>query len=84
MAILYILHFSAPYKGCCHYIGMTDNFDKRMKCHRAGSGAKLMKAVLNAGIDFEAFIIGEGGREEEKKLKASKNSKRHCPKCKKR
>lgn len=80
--MLYILHFSKPYKHAKHYLGFTDNFDARIADHRKGSGARLVKVILEAGIDFEAFAINDGDRKAERLLKNQKNAARFCPKCK--
>jgi len=80
--MLYILHFSEPYKHAKHYVGFTDDFNSRMASHRNGTGARLIKVILEAGIDFEAFPISSGDRKAERKIKNQKNAARFCPKCK--
>lgn len=79
---LYILHFTKPYHHARHYIGSTSDFNARIASHRAGKTGKLIAAVLQAGIDFHAFVIGPGGRDDERILKRQKNAARYCPACK--
>lgn len=81
--MVYILHFNQEYKGCRHYIGYCKNLDDRVKEHRNGKGSPLVKAVINAGIDFSAHVVDQTGtRIAERKLKNQKHSNRFCPVCK--
>ncbi len=65
-----------------HYIGRTKNIDQRLKAHRYGySRAKFMRAVFERKIAWNAYIIGEGTAEDEKRLKANGHYERWCPLC---
>jgi hypothetical protein len=53
----YLIHFEQPYKsgrhpGARHYVGYSDDIDRRIETHRKGHGSPLVAAVLAVGIDF--------------------------------
>ena len=81
---LYLLHFDRPLGHAAHYLGFANSeamIPLRIEHHRKGNGARLMAAVVQAGIDFELVRIWpEGSRVEERRLKAH-GSPRYCPKC---
>lgn len=86
-ATVYLLHFTRPYKHAKHYVGFTaaEGLDERIARHRAGTGARLIAVILDAGIDFviarvwHCSSVAEA-REREKKLKYRGNL-RTCPLC---
>jgi predicted GIY-YIG superfamily endonuclease len=85
--MVYLLHFTQNYYHAGHYIGYVDGgeeaLQERMKLHRAGQGANLMKVITDAGIAFElARTWPEGDRNFERRLKNYKKSRRLCPICK--
>ena len=54
----------------------------RLDRHRAGNGAKLLKAANIAGINYQLVRLWSGAnRDFERKLKRQKHSKRFCPQC---
>jgi predicted GIY-YIG superfamily endonuclease len=81
--MVYLIHFETPYKHARHYIGFAEeDLDQRMKKHKDGLGAKLMRAVTNAGIKwFVARLWKDGSRTFERELKNRKNAKYLCPVC---
>lgn len=83
---VYLLHFDHPYYHARHYLGSTCNLEQRLLQHRHGSGARLMKAVRVAGIDFEVCRLWrvesyEEARELERTLKKWHSGVRLCPYC---
>jgi predicted GIY-YIG superfamily endonuclease len=83
---VYLLHFHSRYYHAGHYIGMTANLDVRLQLHRTGRGAKLTKAVSEAGITFEVSRLWqvdtwEEARALERKLKRRHNGPSLCPIC---
>ncbi len=83
--MIYLLHFSTPFKHAKHYVGFVESpemLQARMGKHRRGSGAKLMRAVSNAGIDFlVARVWPNGDRNAERKIKKRKETPALCPVC---
>ena len=86
---VYLIHFSEKIgdstnpKGMAqHYTGSTNDLTVRLKEHAAGTGAKLMAAVVAQGISWELVATWEGGYDLEKAIKLQKNGPRHCPRCK--
>ena len=79
--MVYLLHFDRPYKHARHYLGSSDDVPARIEAHRRGNGARLMEVVTAAGISFHLARVWDGGREEERRLKAQHNSPRLCPIC---
>jgi predicted GIY-YIG superfamily endonuclease len=78
---IYLLHFAKPYKHARHYLGWAQHLEARLEHHRAGTGARLMQVVREAGIDWEVSRTWEGDRNLERKLKQRKESPRLCPIC---
>jgi hypothetical protein len=78
------LHFDKPLGHAAHYLGFCQSealIPKRIEHHRRGNGARLMAAVVEAGIDFELVRVWpEGSRAEERRLKAHGKA-RYCPVC---
>jgi predicted GIY-YIG superfamily endonuclease len=80
--MVYLLHFEKPYCHARHYMGFTDNLDRRLAEHRNGSGSRLMEVISQAGIGWElARTWPKGDRALERKLKKQKHAWRHCPIC---
>lgn len=82
---LYLLHFTRPHFHNRHYLGFTETVEgvtARIKRHRAGTGARLIKQILRDGNDFVlARIWPVGDRAMERKLKRKKNGPGLCPIC---
>lgn len=83
---VYQLHFSRRFHHAGHYTGFTCNLAARLALHKAGRGARLMKAVVNAGISFELgrlwkFPTWQEAREWERHIKAQHNAIPTCPLC---
>ncbi|WP_063780730.1 hypothetical protein [Nonomuraea sp. SBT364] len=80
--IVYLLHFERPYKHARHYIGWTPgDVSRRLRQHRNGTGAHLMKVITAAGIDFALARTWTGGRNLERSLKNRGGASRCCPLC---
>ena len=78
---VYLLHFDRPLHHAQHYLGFAKDVKGRLEVHRSGQGAKLTKAVVEAGIDWQLVRLWDGGRKVERQLKNQKNSPRLCPLC---
>jgi predicted GIY-YIG superfamily endonuclease len=78
---VYLIHFETPYKHARHYLGSTHDLQARLQHHQAGTGARLMEVVSQAGISFHVSRTWQGGRDVERTLKGLKNSPQLCPTC---
>lgn len=83
---VYLLHFHSRYYHAGHYTGMTANLDARLQLHRTGRGARLMRAITEAGITFEVARLWkcetwQEARALERKLKKLHNGPALCPLC---
>lgn len=83
---VYPLHFHRRYYPAGHYTGMTACLDARLALHRRGRGARLMKAIVSAGITFEVVRLGkvdtyEEARALERALKRRHDGPALCPVC---
>ena len=85
---VYLLHFSRPIGNPAntrgqaqHYIGSAEDLEARLQEHRSGRGAKITAYLAASGIDWKCVRIWDGGRRQEKKLKARHNATRLCPVC---
>jgi hypothetical protein len=80
----YLLHFDQPYKSgrhpaAQHYVGYSDDIDRRIEMHRKGHGSPLLAAALAVGIDFRVVRTWPGtDRHFERKLHIRHGS-RLCP-----
>lgn len=86
--VVYLLHFidpatgqSARYQHAGHYRGTTDDLPKRLQAHRAGTGARLMQVIKEAGLSFVLARTWPGGRDRERQLKREGGASRMCPEC---
>jgi predicted GIY-YIG superfamily endonuclease len=64
-----------------HYLGQTQDLERRLETHRAGLGARILAAAVDRGIGFDVVRTWPGGREEERQLKRQRNAPRLCPRC---
>jgi predicted GIY-YIG superfamily endonuclease len=78
---VYLIHFERKLHHAGHYLGYTQDLEARIRSHRLGTGAKLMKAIKQSGIPWQVVRVWDGGRDLEQALKAWKNSPRFCPVC---
>lgn len=85
---VYILHFVRPIGAADnprgqarHYIGWAVDPEARDAAHRAGRGAALTRAAVALGVDWTMFVLTEGDRALERRLKALKSAPRLCPVC---
>ena len=82
MSVIYLLHFERSYRHARHYLGWTEDLDRRLAEHRAGRGSPLVAAAVAAGIAFQLAATWPGNRTEERRLHRYKNSRaRLCPIC---
>lgn len=87
---------TTPHGLARHYIGSTDNLDRRIKQQRQAkprlrkdgkprkrgqAGARLVAAWNSAGIAWRVARVWKGGRELERALKARKKAAQLCPYC---
>ena len=64
-----------------HYIGWTVNLDARVREHKSGHGAGLLRAATDQGLAWSVVRTWPGDWRLEKKLKARKESPSLCPIC---
>jgi hypothetical protein len=88
---LYLLCFpdglqSRPGVFARHYLGWTGNgVEQRLAEHLSGQGSPLIKAAIERGMIPELVRTWERAtRNDERKLKRSKNLPRLCPHCNER
>lgn len=81
---VYLIHFSRAFKHARHYLGSTNDLEKRLEDHKNGRGAKLLRHVSEAGIEWEMVRQwSKGGRKLEAKFKKAQHNTRLCPICNK-
>ena|SRR5215471_4909057 len=78
--VVYLYHLDPPYKHAAHYMGSTDDFDRRDDEHGGPRGARLLQIQKQAGGTWHLVRTWIGGRQKESELK-SNNGKRYCPEC---
>lgn len=84
MGCVYLIHFERPFKHARHYVGYADHLEERLKHHKSGNGANLMRIVTEAGIPWEVVRIWEDAtRDDERKIKNTGHVPHYCPVCRK-
>jgi predicted GIY-YIG superfamily endonuclease len=79
--IVYLLHFNRKLAHSQHYIGFTENLDKRLTDHLCGQGARLMEVCFERGIEWKLARTWQGDRNFERWLKRKKGAAWFCPVC---
>lgn len=82
--MVYLIHFDEKLHHAQHYLGFAEGEDEtaRLERHRAGSGAKILRACNVAGIGYKVVRIWPNGtRDFERSLKKKKNTRALCPVC---
>jgi len=67
--IVYLLHFSQPYKHARHYTGWASDLKARLAEHEQGQGARLLQVIKAAGISWTLARTWPGDRKRERELK---------------
>jgi len=87
VGVIYLLHFVDPATGehkrfrhAGHYLGWTHDLSARMARHGTYDGAKLMRHVRAAGIEWQVARLWTGTRKHERRLK-TRGQTRYCPLC---
>jgi predicted GIY-YIG superfamily endonuclease len=78
---VYLIHFLKSYKHARHYLGYSENLDKRITDHLCGMGARLMEVVTEAKIEWKVVRTWSGDRKLERRLKNRKEAPSLCPIC---
>lgn len=85
--MVYLICFDRHFGHARHYIGYSKDecFEQRIECHKKGCGSRLLRAVTQAGIDWQVVRTwpGEDGNFE-RYLKRQKHAERYCPVCQER
>ena len=81
MGTVYLLHFDRPYRHTAHYMGWALDVEARIKQHRDGNGARLMRVIKDAGIGFQLARTWKGDRKLERRLKKQKQARKLCKIC---
>jgi predicted GIY-YIG superfamily endonuclease len=82
MGVVYLVHFERPYKHAGHYWGWASKLEARMNHHEAGTGARLLAVVKEAGIPWEVALVMPGDKHKERQMKNRGGARRLCPICK--
>lgn len=93
MGTVYLLHFvrkspedprgvTARYHHAGHYVGFTKDLANRLREHRSGAGANLLRVIQEAGLSF-LVVRAWGGvtAKVEQRLKNRGGAARLCPVC---
>jgi predicted GIY-YIG superfamily endonuclease len=80
-SIVYLLHFLRPLAHARHYLGFSENLDKRLTDHLCGQGARLMEVCFERGIEWKLARTWQGNRELERRLKRRHGAADICPLC---
>ena len=79
---VYLIHLESPIEHAQHYLGFTEDFERRLSEHKRRTGAAFLAEAVRRGIDFEAVRFWENKtRADERLLKNRRNARQFCPKC---
>lgn len=89
---LYLLHFEQPLgdptrprMSARHYLGWAkdeQSRERRIEHHRRGTAdVSITKAAFERGIGFVVGWLGDGTRDDERRMKNSGNHHRRCSIC---
>ncbi len=79
---VYVIHLASRYHHAGHYVGFATDLAQRLAQHRAGTGARLLEVVKQAGIEWKLVRVWAGDRGLERRLKKRKDTPRRlCPVC---
>src|SRR3990167_1509937 len=84
---IYLIHFHEPLHHAQHYIGITNNLDRREIEHRNGRGSRLLRIVSQLGIVWDIVRVwnvddrAEASRMERTFKKKLKSARLLCPLC---
>jgi predicted GIY-YIG superfamily endonuclease len=84
---VYLIHLNRPLAHARHYLGSTDDLERRLHEHLQGNGSKMLAAVARAGIPWRLARTKScpkllpGDRAWERRLHRYKKSRRLCPIC---
>ena len=83
---VYLIHFDRKISHAGHYLGYTANLQERIKLHRSGNGARLLRECKRLQIPWKVvrtweFKDHDSANTFERKLKKWKNSPLICPLC---
>jgi hypothetical protein len=80
-SVVYLIHFvlplgdlDNPWALAGHYLGTAHDLSARLRQHRAGTGAAIMRACRDQGIPWFVARIWVGGRVLERALKRRHNN----------
>lgn len=79
--LVYLVHFTEPYRHARHYTGWTADLESRLAEHQAGRGARLLQVITQAGIGWTLARTWPGTRARERQLKRQGGASRRCPIC---
>lgn len=79
--IIYLICFKTPLHHARHYMGFTQDLERRFDRHLRGDGSALLRAVVEAGIEFSIVRTWQGDRNLERALKRQKQGPKLCPVC---
>ena len=84
IGMIYLLHFSRPYRDARHYTGCTESsgsLKARLARHEQGDGARLLEIAHAAGITWQLARTWTGPRSRERQIKRQGGASRRCPLC---
>lgn len=81
---VYLVHIFGHVGKCSHYIGSTNNLDRRLREHRRKrkrGGSPLLREANKRGVLWTVAETWNAPRSFEFTLKKQKNARRFCPIC---
>lgn len=81
---VYLIHLNRPLSPDSpsrHYIGYSDDLDRRLDKHITGNGSRFMEVAKERRISWRVARTWDGGRTLERKLKNRKEAPALCPIC---
>lgn len=82
MCCVYLIHLDRPFQHARHYVGWAKDLDRRLAHHAAGTGARFLQVVREAGITWQLVRVWpDADRTFERRLKKTHSVRDYCPAC---
>lgn len=81
MGYVYLIHFERPIGNARHYVGYTDDFEKRVTEHRSGKGSQLTRLANEKGINWLVVRVWQNSTLDKEKSIKGMSTRITCPIC---
>lgn len=83
MGVVYLIHLERPLGNGKqkHYVGYTEDFEKRISQHRSNEGSQFLKAANEQGINWIVVRVWRDATLEDERRIKHQTTRGTCPVC---